>query len=214
MASTAALFSPLSSNIYLPALDSTAADFNVSNSQINLTVTSHLALSPMLIAGWSDNAGRRPAYIACFTLYMGANAALIMQNGYMALLIFQCFQIAGSSAMVALCQGVVADVATAADRGSVYALYQITSLLIIDLFPKNPATATAANNLIRCSFAAASAACAVPLVEWLGVGWAYASAGLIAMFASALLWVLILWGPCWRREAALDEELNAGFTAL
>ncbi|KAL8906712.1 MAG: hypothetical protein Q9207_001838 [Kuettlingeria erythrocarpa] len=466
MASTAALLSPLSSNIYLPALNTIAADFNVSNSQINLTVTSYLifqALSPMLVAGWSDNAGRRPAYIACFTLYMGANAALIMQNSYVALLILRCFQSAGSSAMVALCQGVVADVATAADRGtyvayasvstilgptvspilggllsqyfgwraifwflavfaalvfalllvflpetchkivgngsippatpmhtslfgwlqekrrlgreskgvevkrelttlhhsggfpnplatlavlsqkkalllmsfvgvifgvhylilsaipsqysdlygldeinlglvyipygfgstlsafttgrlanwnykrhatrlsfpisvdkhinlarfpierarleialpilyassvlialygwslsrhvhisgllvllfaigySVYALYQITSLLIIDLFPGNAATATAANNLIRCFFAAASAACTVPLVESLGLGWAYASAGLVAVSASALLWALILWGPGWRREAALDEELKAVF---
>lgn len=83
----------------------------------------------MLIAGWSDNAGRRPAYIACFTLYMGANAALIMQNGYMALLIFQCFQIAGSSAMVALCQGVVADVATAADRGRYVAYASVSTIL-------------------------------------------------------------------------------------
>ena len=42
-ASTAALLSPLSSNIYLPALNLIAADLHVSDSLINLTVTSYLA---------------------------------------------------------------------------------------------------------------------------------------------------------------------------
>lgn len=41
-ASTAALLSPLASNIYLPALNLIATDLRVSDSQINLTVTSYL----------------------------------------------------------------------------------------------------------------------------------------------------------------------------
>lgn len=41
-ASTAALLSPLASNIYLPALNLIAADMHVSDSQINFTVTSYL----------------------------------------------------------------------------------------------------------------------------------------------------------------------------
>lgn len=41
-ASTAAFFSPLSSNIYLPALNTLARDLSVSDSQINLTVTTYL----------------------------------------------------------------------------------------------------------------------------------------------------------------------------
>lgn len=42
MASLAALFSPLSANIYYPALNVLAKDLNVSNTLINLTVTSYL----------------------------------------------------------------------------------------------------------------------------------------------------------------------------
>ena len=42
MASLAALFSPLSANIYYPALNVLAADLNVSNTLINLTITSYL----------------------------------------------------------------------------------------------------------------------------------------------------------------------------
>ena len=413
----------------------------------------------MVVAGFSDNAGRRPAYIACFALFMGANTVLTFQSNYVALLILRCFQSAGSSAMVALCQGVVADVATAADRGSyvayasvstilgptvspilggllsqyfgwraifwflavfaapicalvllfmpetchkvvgngsrppphiihmtlfdwcqkrrrleeageigpvrnhfigfpnplaalkilstkeapllmgfvgivfgihylilstipsqygdmygmnefnlgliyipyglgsivsafttgrlanwnyrrhaarfhfpvsvekeidltdfpieqarleialpilyfggaaiamygwslslhlhitgllillfaigysVYALYQITAILIIDIYPENPATATAANNLIRCSFAAASTACAVPLVNSIGVGWAYTLAACTAIAMGLMLWSLMMFGPRWRRKLAFKNELKAGVPA-
>lgn len=43
--SFAALFSPLSSSIYLPALPSLANDMNVSVSLINLTITTYLVMS-------------------------------------------------------------------------------------------------------------------------------------------------------------------------
>lgn len=43
--SFAALFSPLSSSIYLPALPSLASDMNVSVSLINLTITTYLVMS-------------------------------------------------------------------------------------------------------------------------------------------------------------------------
>ncbi|KAL8994708.1 MAG: hypothetical protein Q9169_005393 [Polycauliona sp. 2 TL-2023] len=461
-ASTAALLSPLSSNIYLPALNLIAEGLDVTDSQINLTVTSYLvfqAISPMVIAGFSDQAGRRPAYLACFSLYLVANIALTLQSNYWALLVLRCLQSAGSSALVALCQGIVADVATAADRGSyvayasvsivlgpslspvlggflaqyfgwraifaflacfgattfaiiilflpetcrrvvgngsitpprtihltlpgwlrtrrryggyvavgeqmgispasigrlrfpnplqclnillniealllmcfvggvfalhylilsvipshyskvyglrelslslvyisyglgsilsalttgrlanwnyqrhsremhfrgstgkrgglidfplerarleialpvlyagsafialygwllslgthragplnllfgigytVYALHQITSLLILGIFPEKPATATAANNLIRCSFAALSVAGAVPFVDWLGVGWAYTTAAVIAVLMSSVLWSLIVFGPRWRLQHVLANRM-------
>lgn len=89
----------------------------------------------MVVAGFSDKAGRRPAYIACFTLYLGANIALTMQNDYVALLILRCFQSAGSSATVALCQGVVADVATAAERGTYVAYASVSTILGPTLSP-------------------------------------------------------------------------------
>lgn len=44
MASLGAFFSPLSGNIYYPALNSVAADLHVSGSLINLTITSYMVL--------------------------------------------------------------------------------------------------------------------------------------------------------------------------
>ena len=47
-ATIASLFSPLSSSIYLPTLNTLAQDLHVSNSLINLTVTTYLVGLPIL----------------------------------------------------------------------------------------------------------------------------------------------------------------------
>lgn len=71
----------------------------------------------MMVAGFSDGAGRRPAYIYCFIVYIAANIGLALQRNYAALLVLRCLQSAGSSGTVALCNGVVADCVTSAERG-------------------------------------------------------------------------------------------------
>lgn len=71
----------------------------------------------MMVAGFSDGAGRRPAYIYCFVVYIAANIGLALQRNYAALLVLRCLQSAGSSGTVALCNGVVADCVTSAERG-------------------------------------------------------------------------------------------------
>jgi len=44
-ASLGAFFSPMSAQIYLPALNSIAKDLNVSNSLVNLTITTYMVYS-------------------------------------------------------------------------------------------------------------------------------------------------------------------------
>ena len=113
-------FSPLSANIYFPALNTLAADFKVSNSLINLTLTSYMifqGLSPTIFGDLADMAGRRPAYFIGFIIYLGANIGLALVDNYAGLLILRCMQSTGSSATIALANGVVADIATSAERG-------------------------------------------------------------------------------------------------
>lgn len=136
-ASFAALISPLSSSIYLPALDTLARDVNVSVSLINLTITTYLVqfsshctaesddnraqifqgIAPSFIGSFSDTHGRRPAYIIAFVIYLGANIGLALQNSYAALMVLRCLQSAGSSGTIALGSAVVADLTTRAERG-------------------------------------------------------------------------------------------------
>lgn len=121
MASWAAFFSPISGQIYLPALNTLAHDLSVSNTLINLTLTSYMifqGLAPTFIGDIADTMGRRPAYAICFVVYIAANIGLALQNSYAALFILRCVQSSGSSGTIAMASGVVADIATAAERGA------------------------------------------------------------------------------------------------
>ena len=89
----------------------------------------------MLIAGFSDTAGRRPAYIICFTIYLAANLGLGLQNSYAALLVLRCVQSAGSSGTVALANGLVGDMVTSAERGSYIAFASLGGMLGPSLSP-------------------------------------------------------------------------------
>ncbi|TGJ80848.1 hypothetical protein E0Z10_g7907, partial [Xylaria hypoxylon] len=64
------------------------------------------------------SAGRRPAYILCFVIYIAACIGCALAPNYAALLVLRALQAAGSSATVSLCQAVVSDVVTSAERGS------------------------------------------------------------------------------------------------
>lgn len=117
----AGLFSPLASAIYLPALNTIAADLGVETSMVNLTITTYQifqGLAPSFIGSLSDVKGRRVAYVTSFTIFMVANLALALQNSYPALLVLRCLQSAGSSATIALGLATVADLVTRAERGS------------------------------------------------------------------------------------------------
>jgi Major Facilitator Superfamily len=121
MVTWAAFISPTSANIYFPALNPIQVDLNVSATLINLTLTSYMifqGLAPMVFGDLADMAGRRPAYILAFTVYLGANIGLALQNSYAALFILRCMQSTGSSGAIALGYGVVADISTSSERGS------------------------------------------------------------------------------------------------
>lgn len=132
MASWAGFFSPVSANIYYPALNSLARDLNASISLINLTLTSYMifqGLAPTFLGDLADKAGRRPAYIVCFLIYIGANIGLALQNSYAALFVLRCLQSSGSSSTIALSSGVVSDIAIASERGSYMGFITAGSLL-------------------------------------------------------------------------------------
>lgn len=72
----------------------------------------------MFVGSLADSAGRRPAYILCFIIYIAACIGCALAPNYAALLVLRALQAAGSSATVSLCQAVVSDIVTSAERGS------------------------------------------------------------------------------------------------
>ncbi|KAF2275675.1 MFS general substrate transporter [Westerdykella ornata] len=120
LAAWGGFFSPLSANIYFPALTTLAKDYNASNTLMNLTLTSYMifqGLAPTLFGDLADMAGRRPAFIIGFLVYIGANIGLALQNSFAALFVLRCLQSTGSSPTIALGTGIVADISTSAERG-------------------------------------------------------------------------------------------------
>ena len=104
MVTWATFVSPTSANIYFPALNPLKEDLGVSTTLINLTLTSYMifqGLAPTVFGDLADMAGRRPAYILAFIIYLGANIGLALQDSYAALFILRCLQSTGSSGAIA-----------------------------------------------------------------------------------------------------------------
>jgi multidrug resistance protein len=119
MSAISSLFSPVSSLIYLPALDVLADFYHVSVGRINLSVTTYMilqGLAPMFFSDMADQMGRRPVYILTLCIYLVANIALALQSNYAALLVLRAVQSMGSSGTIALGNAVMADIATPAER--------------------------------------------------------------------------------------------------
>ncbi|OKL57051.1 hypothetical protein UA08_07374 [Talaromyces atroroseus] len=132
IAAFASTFSPFSSNIYYPAINSIARDLNVNAEMMNLTITAYMVfqgLAPTFMGNLSDSAGRRPVYMLCFSLYIITNIALALQNNYWALVALRALQSTGISATVALSNAVAADVVTPAERGTFLGIASLGGVL-------------------------------------------------------------------------------------
>jgi hypothetical protein len=119
MSAISSLFSPVSTLIYIPALDVLADFYHVSIGRINLSVTTFQilqGLAPMFFGDMADQTGRRPVYILTLSIYLIANIALALQSNYAALLVLRALQSTGSSGTIALGTAVMADIATPAER--------------------------------------------------------------------------------------------------
>ena len=120
MVTMSSFVSPMTANIYFPVLNPIAADLGVSIALINITLTTYMVLqgiSPTIFGDFADDAGRRPAFIVAFTIYIVANLGLALQDNYVALLILRMVQSTGSSGTLALSYAVVADIAVSGERG-------------------------------------------------------------------------------------------------
>lgn len=116
-----ALASSLTASIYFPLLDLLATRYGVSIQSINLTITLFFVFQGIAPSFWSplsDSLGRRPVYLATFTVYTLASLGLsIADRDYPALLLLRGLQSVGGSAVISLAYAVVADVTVHSERG-------------------------------------------------------------------------------------------------
>lgn len=129
-ASLAALFSPLTANVYFPAIPTIASAFHTSIESINLSVTVYMVLqgiSPMFWGTMADSIGRRPILLACLLVLCLSciGLALVPTSAYWLLMLLRCIQAAGSASTVALGAGVIGDIGTPAERGGFFGLFAL-----------------------------------------------------------------------------------------
>nr|GAT44913.1 predicted protein [Mycena chlorophos] len=128
------LFSPLSANIYFPAIPTLVVAFHKSTELINLTVTLNMifqGLSPMFWGPLADTFGRRFMFIACLVVLALSCIGLAQTptSDYWLLLFLRCFQAFGSASTIALGAGVVGDISTRAERGGFFGVSTMGSML-------------------------------------------------------------------------------------
>lgn len=173
MAAVCGVVSPLSGNIFYPALNPLSADLHVNQSLINVSLTTYMifqGISPTLMGNLADTTGRRPAYIIGFTMYIGACIGLALQTSYPALLVLRCLQSSGSSSTIALGTAIAADVATAAERGTYMGLVNGGALV-------GPALGPVLGGIL------------VTFLGWRSIFW------FLAIFSGVLLFLLVLAVP-------------------
>ncbi|WFD00008.1 hypothetical protein MYAM1_002754 [Malassezia yamatoensis] len=132
MASTSSFASPLSINIYMPAVPDISKDLDISSGETLLSVTTYLifqGLSPSFWAPLSDTYGRRPILIATFVVYLAANLGLAFTNKFWLLLVLRMVQASGVSSAVSIGAGCISDVSNRKERGRYMGFYQLGTLL-------------------------------------------------------------------------------------
>lgn len=132
--SLGATFSPLSANIYFPAIPTLADDFHKSLELINLTVTMYMifqGLAPTFWGTLADRYGRRMMFAACLILLCIScvGLALTPTSAFWLLMVLRCVQAAGSASTIALSAGVVVDIADVQERGGFFGIANLGPMI-------------------------------------------------------------------------------------
>ena len=77
---------------------------------------------------------------------------------------------------------------------------------MVDIYPGKPATATAANNVVRCLLGAAASAAILPMSKAMGKGWAYTLLALLFVVASLGPAFTMKYGIKWRKDKKEKSE--------
>ena len=75
---------------------------------------------------------------------------------------------------------------------------QLCGTLLVDLHPKSPAAAQAANNIVRCSLAGGGLALLQLVLDTLGTGWTFTLLGGLSMMCLGSAWLEWNYGQDWR----------------
>ncbi|KAI0123277.1 major facilitator superfamily domain-containing protein [Xylariales sp. AK1849] len=112
----------ITATIYLPLISLLAQQYHTSVQAINLTITLYVlcqGLAPSFWSPLSDVFGRRPVFLATFAVYTAASLGLAFSgSSYVSLALLRAVQSIGGSAILSIAYGVITDISTHGERGS------------------------------------------------------------------------------------------------
>ncbi len=103
---------PLTIDMYLPAFPAIAADLQVPQSQIELTVSTYLlglAISQLFYGPLADRYGRKKPLLAGLAIYILATIGCALASSAQLLLFFRCIQACGAAAAMVVPRAVIRD---------------------------------------------------------------------------------------------------------
>ncbi len=163
-------FIPLSTDLYLPALPGMSAEYGVSASRLNLTLTVFFiffAFGTLVWGPLSDRYGRKPILVTGMVMYVIASGFCGLAHSVDGLIACRIFQALGGSAAGAVATAIVKDVYSGRKRESILAIVQ--SMVLI-----SPAVAPVLGALL------------LNIVSWRGIFWSLSLIGVLALLGSLL----------------------------
>ncbi|KAI9479607.1 major facilitator superfamily domain-containing protein [Zychaea mexicana] len=92
---------------------------------------------------------------------------------------------------------------------SITPVFSVCQTLMIDLFPGRGASITATNNIVRSLLGAVATSTIEPGINKIGLGWMFTTLGLILLINTAILPILIKYGPKWWKQRIEQQERRA-----
>jgi hypothetical protein len=80
--------------------------------------------------------------------------------------------------------------------------------LLVDVHPKSPSTAQAANSIVRALLAGGGTALVQVFIDTMGVGWTFTLFGSLGMGCLGFAWLEWMYGKLWRdnmRERGVER---------
>ncbi|KAF2704750.1 putative MFS transporter [Pleomassaria siparia CBS 279.74] len=101
---------------------------------------------------------------------------------------------------------------------SVTGAFKVMNVVIVDYrkfflqtsalpYPEDPATATAANNLMRCWSGGVANYLIIVMINAMERRWCFTFVSLVLLVSTSMLLVLLRYGPGWRKERTAKEEV-------
>ncbi|CAG8951815.1 hypothetical protein HYFRA_00005619 [Hymenoscyphus fraxineus] len=89
-------------------------------------------------------------------------------------------------------------------------IQSVITTMLVDIYPKKSASATAALNLVRCLMGAGGTAAVLPIVNGIGVGWTFTMLSGVMLVGLGLLVVQIKKGVSWRKRRLAKNAIGSG----